>query len=91
MRLPLDTVRRCVSLVIMKRFSKREWKVMRVITAADERLAQVRADSDGDMWIWVRANGHHVWANAFTDYPYRNDLHRLMNTIAKPDGWPDVK
>jgi hypothetical protein len=59
------------------------WKAMRVITDPDERRSQVRADDDGNMWLWEHANGKHVWAKRFTEFPYRNDLHRLMNTLCK--------
>ncbi len=56
---------------------------MRIVTPADNHRAVIKADRDGDIWIWVRSNPYHVWANRFTQFPYRNDLHRLMCTIAK--------
>jgi len=66
-----------------KKFTKTQWKAMRVITEPDMMRAMVKADDDGNMFIWERANGHHVWAKPFKQFPYRNDLHRLMNTICK--------
>ena len=38
----------------MKKFTKTQWKAMRVITKPDTMRAMVKADNDGDMFIWVR-------------------------------------
>jgi len=55
---------------------------MRLITAPDSRRGAVKADADGDMWEWV-ASGLRVTIKPFTQFPYRNDIHRLMNTLCK--------
>ena len=75
-----------------RKFTKTQWKAMQIVTNADERRAQLRADDDGNMWLWKRANGHHVWAEKFTQFPFRNDLHRIMSpwfkrTTNRPVGW----
>ena len=76
----------------MKKFTKNQWKGMPVVTPADDRRAAIRMDPNRDMWLWQRANGHHVWAKRFHAFPYRNDLHRIM---CQPPGWfksqPDNK
>lgn len=64
-----------------KKFTKTQWKKMRVVTKADATRGVIKADSDGYMWLWKSANGHHVWGESFKQFPYRNDLHRLMSIL----------
>ena len=65
----------------MKKFTKTQWKNLRVIRKPDERGAMIKADDDGNMWQWHRANGHHVWANHFIQFPWRSDMDRILNTM----------
>lgn len=68
----------------LKKFNKNQWKAMKVVTPADDRRGVVRVDDDRQMWMWVRADGNgSVWAEAFNQFPYRNDLHRIMCTMVK--------
>jgi hypothetical protein len=39
------------------------------------------------LWLWHRANGQYVWVEPFQKFPYRNDMHRLMCTIAAPSNF----
>jgi hypothetical protein len=71
----------------LKKFNKTTWKSMRVVTPADSTRGVVRVDDDGDLWLWHRANGQYVWVEPFQKFPYRNDMHRLMCTIAAPSNF----
>lgn len=64
----------------MRKFKKAEWRSMRVVTKADTMRGELR-ESGGKMWLWTRSDGNgSVWAEPFNKFPYRNDLHRIMNT-----------
>jgi hypothetical protein len=62
----------------MTKFTKTQWKAMQVVTPADMMRGVIKADTDGNMFLWHRTNGHHVWAEPYHKFPFRNDLHRLM-------------
>lgn len=59
---------------------------MRLITEADSLRGVIKADDDGQMWLWTRSDGNgSVWAQAFNKFPYRNDVHRLMSQIKRTE------